>query len=97
MADFPENGTRELIADDFVYEIKRLAHPRLHSPIYGFMTEYIVGLREFGDQLRHADQELKEREGEEAFLDLNPFRISGVEAIDRYSYSIKIKAPTPPN
>ncbi|MCI5145794.1 MAG: peptide ABC transporter substrate-binding protein, partial [Candidatus Electrothrix sp. AR3] len=95
LADFPETGTRELIADDFVYEIKRLAHPRLHSPIYGLMTEYIVGLREFGDQLRHADQELKEEKGEESFLDLNPFRISGVEAIDRYTYSIKIKGTYP--
>ncbi|MCD6044626.1 MAG: extracellular solute-binding protein family 5 [Burkholderiales bacterium] len=24
-------GTRELVADDYVYQIKRLAHPRLHS------------------------------------------------------------------
>ncbi len=70
LTDFPETGTRELIADDFVYEIKRLAHPRLHSPIYGLMTEYIVGLKEFGDKLRRADQELKEQEGDEAFLDL---------------------------
>ena len=28
--------TRELTADDFIYQIKRLAEPRLHSPIYGF-------------------------------------------------------------
>ena len=99
LADFPETGTRELIADDFVYEIKRLAHPRLHSPIYGLMIEYIVGLEEFGDQLRRADQELKEKagegEGEEAFLDIHAFRISGVEVIDRYSYSIKIKGKYP--
>ena len=31
-------GTRELIADDYVYQIKRLAHPRLHSPIFGLMS-----------------------------------------------------------
>jgi oligopeptide transport system substrate-binding protein len=29
--------TRELIAEDYVYAIKRLAHPRLHSPIFGLM------------------------------------------------------------
>jgi oligopeptide transport system substrate-binding protein len=30
--------TRELTADDYVYGIKRLAHPRLHSPIFGLMA-----------------------------------------------------------
>ncbi|RTL28795.1 MAG: peptide ABC transporter substrate-binding protein, partial [Rhodocyclaceae bacterium] len=33
LGDFSKTGTRELTADDFVYQIKRLAHPRLHSPI----------------------------------------------------------------
>jgi oligopeptide transport system substrate-binding protein len=45
LADFRETGTRELHADDFAYQIKRLAHPRLHSPIFGLMSEYIVGLK----------------------------------------------------
>ncbi len=35
LADFPETGTRELTAEDFVYQIKRLAAPWLHSPIVG--------------------------------------------------------------
>src|SRR5688500_16858668 len=34
-------GTRELLADDYIYQIKRLAHPRLRSPIFGLMAEYI--------------------------------------------------------
>jgi hypothetical protein len=25
------------VADDYIYQIKRLAHPRLHSPIFGLM------------------------------------------------------------
>ncbi|MDH4318952.1 MAG: ABC transporter substrate-binding protein, partial [Desulfobulbaceae bacterium] len=95
LADFPRTGTRELLANDFVYEIKRLAHPRLHSPIYGLMTEYIVGLREFGDQLRSVDQELKARAGEHAFLDLNEFDISGVEVVDRYTYRVTIQGKYP--
>ncbi len=37
-ADFAETGTRELTAEDYVYQIKRLAHPRLHSPIFGLMS-----------------------------------------------------------
>ena len=95
LADFPETGSRELVANDFVYEIKRLAHPRLHSPIYGLMTEYIVGLKEFGDELNRADKELKEQSGDEPFLDLNKFRMSGVHVLDRYTYHIKIKGKYP--
>ena len=95
LADFPETGTRELVANDFVYEIKRLAHPRLHSPIYGLMTDYIVGLKEFGDELRQADKQLREQSGEEAFLDLNQFTMSGVQLLDRYTYSVKIKGKYP--
>ena len=33
LSDFVESGTRELIAEDYVYEIKRMAHPGTHSPI----------------------------------------------------------------
>ncbi len=31
LSDFPKTGTRELAAEDYVYEIKRLAHPRVVS------------------------------------------------------------------
>ena len=31
LSDFPQTATRELLAEDYVYQIKRLAHPRLHS------------------------------------------------------------------
>jgi len=95
LSDFEEIGTRELMANDFVYQIKRLAHPRLHSPIYGLMTAYIDGLKKFGDQLRRADEVLKKKEGDEAFLDLDKYAISGVEVIDRYTYSVKIKGKYP--
>ena len=33
LSDFSSKGTRELIAADYVYQIKRLMHPKLHSPI----------------------------------------------------------------
>ncbi|HET7775075.1 MAG TPA: peptide ABC transporter substrate-binding protein, partial [Azospira sp.] len=50
LADFAHTGSRELTADDYIYEIKRLAHPRLHSPIFGMMAERIEGLAELGKQ-----------------------------------------------
>jgi len=58
LSDFARTGTRELTAEDYVYEIKRLAHPRLVSPIYGHMSDYIVGLKELGDRLKRDNDAL---------------------------------------
>src|SRR5690606_17352805 len=46
---FEQTGTRELQAGDYVYAFKRLASPRVVSPIYGIMAEHVVGMKEFGD------------------------------------------------
>src|SRR5690606_22679968 len=35
ITDFAKTGTRELTADDYVYAFRRLASPRVISPIYG--------------------------------------------------------------
>ncbi len=90
LSDFKESGTRELTAEDYLYEIKRLAHPKIHSPIYGFMSEYIVGLKELGARLR-----AEEEKGPGAFLDLRASPLSGVEVVDRYTYRIKIYGKYP--
>ena len=57
LADFRATGSRELVAADYVYQIKRLAHPRLHSPIFGLMSEYIVGLGEYSKTLKQVVEE----------------------------------------
>ena len=80
-------GTRELVADDYVYQIKRLAHPRLHSPIGGHMNEYIVGLTEFGKRLKLADRE--------GWLDLRQIPLEGVERIDAHTFRIKVRGSYP--
>lgn len=51
LSDFPETGTRELVADDYIYEIKRLASPAVSSSIYGLMSEHIVGFKAFAASL----------------------------------------------
>lgn len=91
ISDFEHTGTRELIADDFIYQIKRLAHPRLHSPIFGLMADYIAGLREYADTLRKQD----EIQPENSFLDLRDFPLSGVERVDDYTYRIRIQGKYP--
>ena len=82
-------GTRELTADDYIYEIKRLASPRLHSPIFGLMAEYIVGLQEFSERLKRFDT----KKGE--WLDLRKHRLEGVEKVDEHTYRIRIKGRYP--
>ncbi len=82
-------GTRELLADDYIYQIKRLAHPRLHSPIFGLMAEYIVGMAEFARELKQADRD-KTR-----WLDLRGFELAGVEHVDSHTFRVKLKGSYP--
>ncbi|HSN39018.1 MAG TPA: ABC transporter substrate-binding protein [Burkholderiales bacterium] len=89
--DFKKQGTRELIAADYVHQVKRLAHPRLHSPIFGLMSEYIVGLKALSEALAKAEQNLP-RGG---FLDLTRFALEGAQVLDRYTYRIRVRGKYP--
>ncbi len=91
IADFTQTGTRELVADDYIYEIKRLAHPRLHSPIFGMMAGRIVGLKELGEKLQAAAKALPA----DAWLDLDRFVLDGVTRVDRYTLRIKLHGKYP--
>ncbi|MCG6969199.1 MAG: ABC transporter substrate-binding protein [Gammaproteobacteria bacterium] len=93
--DFAHSGTRELVADDYVHEIKRLANPRIHSPIFGLMSEYIVGLSEYGKHLQKVNKQLVEEQGEHAYLDLSQHPLEGVKVLGRYKYQIKIYGKYP--
>ena len=95
LADFKYQGSRELVAADYVYQIKRLAHPRLHSPIQGLMNEYIVGLREYATTLSTAYQQQLKENPAATWLDLRQFDFPGVEVIDKYTYRIKIYGKYP--
>lgn len=90
MADFPQTGSRALKADDYIYQIKRLAHPRLHSPIFGMMAERIVGLKALGEKLARAA-----RESGSGWLDLDQFDLPGVEKLDDHRWRIRIMGKYP--
>ena len=90
IADFAHTGTRELTADDYIYEIKRLAHPRLNSPLFSTMSERIVGLKELGEQLR-----AEATAHPEYWLDLDRFALEGVTRVDRYTYRIRLHGKYP--
>lgn len=87
--DFKTMDTRELTAEDYVYQIKRIASPFLHSPIAGVMREYIVGFDEFrrvvGEKFSHDAQ----------WHDLRDIAFEGIKQTDRYTYKIRIKKQYP--
>ena len=91
IADFTRTGTRELTADDYIYEIKRLAHPRLHSPIFGMMAERIVGLKELGEVLHKEAKSLPAG----TWLDLDRFALKGVTRVNRHTLRIELRGKYP--
>ncbi|MDZ7737274.1 MAG: ABC transporter substrate-binding protein [Gammaproteobacteria bacterium] len=91
LSDFEHTGTRELTAADYVYQIKRLAHPRLHSPIAGLMSKHIVGLPELIEILQAHPGTMSDTR----FLDLRDFGLDGVRVLDRYTYEITIRGKYP--
>jgi len=90
IGDFARTGTREVVATDYAYQIKRLVHPRLHTPIAGVMGEYIVGLKEYAATLQAAAQAHPE-----GYLDLDQYPLPGVEVVDAHTYRITIKGKYP--
>ncbi len=92
LSDFSRTDTRELTAADYVYQIKRLAHPKLHSPIFGLMADYIVGLKEYAAILKQSEQR---QNGGNWYLDLRDWDLEGVQIVDKYTYRIKIKGKYP--
>ncbi len=93
--DFKVTDSRPLSASDYVYQIKRLAHPSIHSPIFGLMSEYIVGLDDLGKRLHEAQEQIRTGDNPDAFLDLREFELEGVEVVSDTHYRVKIKGVYP--
>ena len=94
-----EQGTRELVAEDFVYAIKRHATTRITTPIFGVFSEYIVGLREYSEVVKKADAAM--REGldpaslDKPFLDFRRWPLAGATAPEKHLLRIRIKGKYP--
>jgi ABC-type transport system substrate-binding protein len=91
LADFPETGTRELTAEDFAYQIRRLAAPWVHSPIAGVMESHIRG---FGALAEHLAAEDPKDPLARVQL-LRDARIDGVEVLDRHRLRIRVEGKYP--
>ena len=76
---------RELVAQDFVYSIKRMADPEVASPTWDEMQEQdVIGLNEYRNALRKSGQ---------------PFDydkpIAGLRALDRYTLQLRLSKSRP--
>ncbi|HET9644912.1 MAG TPA: ABC transporter substrate-binding protein [Burkholderiaceae bacterium] len=97
--DFQYMGTRELVAEDFVYAIKRHATTRITTPIFGVFSEYVIGLKEFGELVKREDAKL--RQGldpaslDKPFLDFRRWPLAGATAPDKHLLRIRIKGKYP--
>ncbi|MFZ3321916.1 MAG: ABC transporter substrate-binding protein [Usitatibacter sp.] len=82
-ADDPAFGgkKRELVAEDYVYSIKRLLDPKLAAPLLSEVEGYIVGVDEALAKARKANH-----------LDYDE-PIEGLRALDRYTWQIKLTGP----
>jgi ABC-type transport system substrate-binding protein len=70
---------REVVAEDFIYSLKRLIDPKLRSPHAWLVKGKIVGLDELADAANKSGK-----------FDYDK-KIPGLEAIDRYTLRIRLK------
>src|SRR5580765_1638241 len=97
--DFAQIGTREVVADDFVYALERHATPRIETPIFGIFSEYVIGLKDYAKLIRAEDQKLRQGTDPAAldkpFLDFRKYPLAGAVALDKYTYRIRLKGKYP--
>ncbi len=97
--DFEHTGSRELVAEDFVYAIKRHATTRITTPIYPVFAEYVLGLKEYGPLIKAEDEKL--RDGldpaslDKPFLDFRRWPLVGATAPEKDLLRIRIKGKYP--
>ncbi|HVN35322.1 MAG TPA: ABC transporter substrate-binding protein [Casimicrobiaceae bacterium] len=94
ITDFKATGTRELVADDYVYAIRRLATPRVKSPAFSPMSDYVVGLKEYGEKIVEIDKALRRdlapTDRDLPMLDFRKYPFAGAEALDPHTLRIRV-------
>ena len=97
--DFKQLGTREVVAEDFVYALKRHASPRLDAPLAALFSEHVVGLRDYIALVkRESDKQLQglpETLADKPFLDLRQWPLAGAEAVNDHLLRVRIKGRYP--
>lgn len=84
---FPDGKGREVKAQDFIYGMKRLAHPGVQSQGWWIFDGKIVGINAFQEKLAKAPRE--------QLAQLFGGEIEGLRALDDYTIQIKLVKPYP--
>ncbi|MDP3086220.1 MAG: ABC transporter substrate-binding protein [Rubrivivax sp.] len=96
---FQHTGTRELVAEDFVYALKRHATTRITTPIYGIFSEYVVGLKDYGELIKAEDAALRRgldpASQDKPFLDFRRWPLAGATAPDKHLLRVRIHGKYP--
>ncbi|MBA4175698.1 MAG: peptide ABC transporter substrate-binding protein [Leptothrix sp. (in: Bacteria)] len=97
--DFEHTGTREVVAEDFVYALKRQATTRITAPIFSVFAEYLVGLREYGELIKREDAALRRgldpASPDKPFLDFRRWPLAGASAPGKHLLRMRIKGKYP--
>ena len=97
--DFEHLGTREVVAEDFVYALKRHATTRITAPIFSVFAEYLVGLREYGELIQKEDAQLRKgldpASQDKPFLDFRKWPLAGATAPEKHLLRMRIKGKYP--
>ena len=80
---FAQGKGRELVAEDFVYSIKRVADPQVQSPVFSWLADKIQGL----DAWRNKYTDGVQADYTEA--------IAGLKALDKYTLQLTLNKPWP--
>ncbi len=96
---FEHQGTREVVADDFVYALKRHATTRIEAPVFAVFAEVVVGLKDYGTLVEREDARLlaglPEDIQDKPFLDFRRWPLAGAQVLDKHSYRIRLKGKYP--
>jgi oligopeptide transport system substrate-binding protein len=91
ISDFKHAGTREVLAKDYIYQIKRMADQKNLSPIKSLLDNYIVGFKDLSNSINIK----RESQHNSDWLDLDEVNLKGVKLIDNHTFEITIKGLYP--
>ncbi len=97
--DFAQQGTREVVAEDFVYALKRHATTRIEAPVFAVFAEYVIGLKDYAALIKREDAKLlaglPEDIRDKPFLDFRRWPLAGATAPEKHLLRIRLKGKYP--
>ena len=90
---FAHQGSREVVAEDFVYALKRHATTRIEAPVYAVFSEYVLGLKDYAALVKREDAKLlaglPEDLNDKPFLDFRRWPLAGASAPGKHQLRIR--------